>query len=275
MNGWHTLIGQIPFEWAQYAFMRNALLAILLVSPIFALLGCQVIHNQMAFFSEAVGHSALTGVAIGVLLGLGNPLPAMLVFSLLLAAAVTLLRQNSRVPMDTVIGLVMASVVATGVVLLSRGGGFAKYSRYLIGDLLTITPAEIFWLAAILVVVTGLWLAFYNPLFLANLNPSLAKSRGIRVRTMEMAFAMVTAFVVTASIPWMGLLVVNSLLILPAAASRNLTSNTPRYVWSAIAISLVAGVAGLIASFYFATATGATIVLFAFAVFVLSMFRRR
>ena len=111
MNLWYSLINHLPFEWVQYAFMKNALLAILLVSPLFALLGCLVISNQMSFFSEAMGHAALTGIAVGVLMGLADPLWSMVIFALLLAAAITLLRNFSALPMDTIIGLVMAAVV--------------------------------------------------------------------------------------------------------------------------------------------------------------------
>ena len=155
MTAWVALIDRLPFEWAHFAFMQHALLAVLLVSPLFALLGCLVISNQMAFFSEAVGHAALTGIAIGVVLGVADPTWSMMAFAVLLALSVSFLRRRSSVSPDTLIGLVMAFSVALGVVLLSRGGGFAKYSVFLIGDLLTITPAEIGRLALILLVVAG------------------------------------------------------------------------------------------------------------------------
>ena len=113
MSGWHTLIGQLPFEWAHYAFMHNALLAMILVSPLFALLGCMVINNQMAFFSEAIGHAALTGIAIGVLAGLGNPLWSMIAVAVLLAFAITFLRRWSAASADTIIGLAMSFAVKT------------------------------------------------------------------------------------------------------------------------------------------------------------------
>lgn len=274
MNAWYQLIGLLPFEWAHYVFMKNALLAILLISPLFALLGCMVIHNQMAFFSEALGHAALTGIAIGVLLGMADPLWSMTAFAVLLALAVSALRRYSAASTDTIIGLVMSFTVALGVVLLSRGGGFAKYSRYLIGDILTITPAEIARLLAVLTGVATLWLLFFNRLFMASISRSLAGSRGIRVGLVEAVFSVIVAVVVTVSIPWIGLLVINSMLVLPAAASRNIASNTPRYILGAVLISLVSGVGGLLCSYYWGTATGATIVLFAMGFFLLSFIPR-
>ena len=275
MSGWHAILNSLPFDWAQYAFMHNALLAVILVSPLFALLGCLVINNQMAFFSEAIGHAALTGIAIGVLAGLGNPLWSMIGFAVLLAFVVSALRRVSAASTDTIIGLVMAFTVALGVVLLSRGGGFAKYSRYLIGDILTITPTELAGAAAMLAGVVLVWIFFFNRFFLTFLNRPLAKSRGIDVWFVEGLFAAIVALVVTVSIPWIGLLVINSLLILPAAAARNLSRSTAQYHALAIVISLVSGILGLIGSFYWNTASGATIVIFAMAFFAVSLVLRR
>jgi zinc transport system permease protein len=276
MNFWYGIVGQLPFDWAQFAFMQNALLAVLVVAPLFALLGCMVISNQMAFFSDAIGHAALTGIAIGALAGLADPLWAMLGFALLLTLLVSLLRRYSAVSTDTVLGLIMAFAVALGVVLLSRGGGFGRYTRYLVGDILTITPAEIGRLLILLALVVGVWVALFNRFFFINLNPALARSRGFRVELLETFFAALVAVGVTVSIPWVGLLVINALLVVPAAASRNLARNMPQYILGAVGISLFSGVAGLVASYYWNTATGATIVLFAMACFLLSLlFRRR
>ena len=275
MNAWYSVAGQLPFDWAQLVFMQNALLAVLLIAPLFALLGCMVINNQMAFFSDAMGHSALAGLAIGTLLGLRDPTGSVVLFAVALALVIFLLRRYSAVPPDTVIALVMAFVVALGVVLLSRGGGFRKYTGYLIGDILTITPGEIGRVAALLVVVAAAWLLAFNAMTLVSLNRSLAQSRGVAVRRIEVLFAVLVAIVVAVSISWVGLLVINSLLVLPAAAARNLARNTRSYILGAILISLLSGLLGLICSYYWDTATGGTIVLWATGFFVASLLLRR
>lgn len=275
MTFWYYIIGHVPFEWAQFTFMQNAMLAVLLIAPLFALIGCLVISNQMAFFSDAIGHAALTGIAIGTLAGLADPLWAMLAFATVLAILVSVLRRYSSASTDTIIGLMMAFAVALGVVLLSRGGGFARYSRYLIGDLLTITPFEILRLVLLLAIVAAVWLAFFNPLFFTCLNRSLAKARGFPVWRLETFFAVMVALVVTVTIPWVGLLVINALLIVPAAASRNMARTMTAYVLGAVVISALAGILGLITSFYWGTATGATIVLWAMGFFILSLTLRR
>lgn len=265
----------LPFEWLQFDFMHNALLAILMISPIFAFLGCLVVNNQMVFFSDAIGHAALTGIAIGTFVGMANPMGSMVVFSILLALGISLLRRIASNSTDTIIGLCMAFMVALGVVLLSRGGGFARYSKYLIGDILSINTGEIQLLLILLVVLVVLALFFFNAIFLVSINRSLAKSRGINVWLVEAIFSCLIAVIVTISIPWIGLMVINSLLILPAAASRNISRNTLQYVLISVLFSLISGVLGLFTSYYWSTATGATIVLFAMGFFILSLFTAR
>jgi zinc transport system permease protein len=268
---WQQLIVRMPFDWAQYGFMQNALLAVLLVSFLYGLLGAMVINQQMAFFSDAIGHAALTGIAIGVLAGLADPLWAMVIFAVLLAVGISLLRRVSQTSTDTTIGLFMSFAVALGVVILSRGGGFARYSSYLIGDVLSITRPEIIRLLLLLAGILAFWSLSFNRLMLASLNPSLAHSRGINVALLEVLFSVIVAVLVTVSIQWVGMLVINSLLILPAAAARNVSRNTRQYVWVSVLVSLLSGVSGLLCSFYWATATGATIVLFAMGFYLVSL----
>lgn len=269
MELWYSLISYIlPFQWLEFDFMKNALLAILLVSPIFGLAGTMVVNNRMAFFSDAIGHAALTGIAIGVLLGLQSPMIAMVAFALFLAVLISWAHIKTEASPDTVIGVFFATAVALGIVILSRQGGFNKYSNYLIGDLLSIDPGEIALLLFVLLIVLALWLAVFNKLFLVSFNPAVARSRRINTFVMETAFAIVIAMVVTVSIKWVGILVINALLILPAAAARNISSSMRFYSFTAVVISLVSGIAGLIISFYWETATGATIVLSAFLCYV-------
>lgn len=271
MEVWYALTNYLlPFEWAQHIFMKNALITVLLVTPLFGLLGTAVINNKMAFYSEALGHSALTGIAIGVILGLKNPLLSMVFFAIILAVGISTVKSSGTAPPDTVIGVFSAAAVSIGIVILSRGGGFNKYSGYLIGDLLSIAPNEIVILAVIFVVVLILWAVIFNKLLLVSVNQSLAHSRGINVRFLETLFAIIMAVTVTISIQWVGLLIITSLLVLPAAASRNVSKNVRQYTFIAVAITVVSGISGLIFSYYGGTATGATIVLIAALLYIVT-----
>jgi len=279
MNLWHDLIGRLPFEWAQFGFMRTALLAVIIISPLFALMGTLVVNNRMAFFSDAIGHASLTGVGLGVLLGLADPFWALLAFGLILGLGIISLQRFTRSTMDTVISLSMSFSVALGVALLSRGGNFNKFSRYLVGDLLSITPTEVGHLLIIAVVVGGGLLLAYNRILLLGLNESLARSRGSSPWWTQMLFCSGVVMVVIMSLSWVGILIVNSLLIVPAAGARNLASNARQYVAGAVAIALFSGITGLVASYYTNTASGASIVLVAIACFAVTLaikgFRRR
>ncbi|KJR96766.1 MAG: ABC transporter [Peptococcaceae bacterium BRH_c4a] len=264
MEIWYSFVDHfLPFAWTHHTFMKNALLAVLLVSPVFAIMGTMVVNNKMAFFSDTIGHSALTGIAIGVLLGFQDPLWIMVIFSVLLAVAISMLKTLTGASTDTIIGAVSATMVALGIVILSRGGGFNKFSRFLVGDLLSINPKEVLLLVFTLVGVILLWGIMFNKFLLASVNPSLARSRGIPVRLVETLFCITTAVIVTISIQWVGILIINSLLILPAAAARNISRNMRQYHVASILITLTSGIAGLLMSYYWSTATGATIVLFA------------
>ncbi|MBI4726949.1 metal ABC transporter permease, partial [candidate division TA06 bacterium] len=225
--------------------------------------------------SDAIGHAALTGVAIGALLSLGDPLWAMLIFSALLALSFSFLRQRTKASADTVIGLIMSFAVALGIVILSRRGGFNRYSQYLIGDILSVGPADIAKLMILLLAVAGFWIFYFNKIMLLSLSPSLAKSRRINTGLAEAVFSVMTALVVTVAIQWVGLLVINALLILPAAAARNLAGGMKQYLWLSAGFGLAASIAGLIASYYLATASGATMVLAAMGFYLLTLVLKR
>jgi zinc transport system permease protein len=271
MNLFHTILSRLPFEWVHFEFMRNALLAVIIVAPLFALIGTLVVNNRMAFFSDAIGHASLTGLGLGVLLGLADPFWALVGFALLLGVGILALQRFTRSTMDTVISLSMCFSLALGVVLLSHGGNFNRFSGYLIGDLLSITPREIGQLLITSLVVGGGLLLGYNRILLIGLNESLACSRGRGAWWPQMFFCAAIALVVTMNLAWVGILIINSLLVLPAAAARNVAHDARQYVFLAVGISLFSGVTGLITSFYADTATGATIVLVAMGCFVATL----
>jgi len=229
----------------------------------------------MAFFSDVLGHSALTGIALGVILGIADPLWALIIFTVMLALAVNYFKGVTGASSDTTLGVFFAMVVALGVVILSKNGGFNKYTTYLIGDILTISGGQVKLVAAAFLLVTGYWLLFGNSLLLLSVNPSLARSRGVKISLVEMSFVAVLAIIVAISIRLVGILIINSLLILPAATSRLIARNTAKYTLYSILISLFCGVSGLIASYYWNTASGATIVLLcAFAYVITALITR-
>lgn len=273
MSLWYSIIDFLfPFEWAQYEFMKNALLGVLLVTPMFGILGTMVVNNKMSFFSDALGHSALTGIAVGVMLGVDNTLVSMLAFSILLTIAIINVKNAKTASVDTIIGVFSSSAVALGIVILSYNGGFNKYSAYLIGDLLSISNNDIFMLIISFIAVLLIWFTCFNKFLLVSINHTFARSRGINIKFYEYVFTILVAIIVTISIQWVGILVISSMMILPAASARNISNNIRQYHIYSISIAVISGILGLFLSYHFGCATGATIVLISSVFFAFTYF---
>lgn len=264
----------LPYSWMDYNFMKNALLAILIITPLFGILGTMIVNNKMAFFSDALGHSALTGIAIGTLFGLGDTNIAMLVFAIVFALLLNVIKRKNTVSTDTVISVFSSLSMAIGLVILSRGGNFSKYSGLLVGDILSITINEIGYLVVIFIGTIIFWFFGFNKLLAAGVNTTLARSKRINTNLMEDIFSVLIAIIVMSSIKWVGILIINALLILPAAASRNISSNMREYHLFSVLIALFSGITGLIGSYYLETATGPTIVIIASIIFFVTFFLR-
>ena len=276
MEAIYQIIGTLlPFDAFEFTFMKNALLAILLLTPLLALLGTMAVNQQMAFFSDALGHSALTGIGIGVVLGMSSDLLAMLIFGVVWAIMICRIKQTGAASTDTVISVFSSTSVAAGLLILSRGGGFAKYSSLLVGDVLAVTRDDLLYLLLALVAGVILWALMYNQLLLSSINPSLARTRGVRVQLVECAFVVLVAVAVMLSIRWVGVMLINALLILPAAAGRNLARSSRQHAAWSVGIALLCGFAGLISSYAWDTTVGAAIVLYAALCYFISLGLRR
>ncbi|MBP3428929.1 MAG: metal ABC transporter permease [Clostridia bacterium] len=265
----------LPFEWLHYSFMKNALLAMLLITPLFGMLGTMAVDNKMAFFSDALGHSALTGIAIGVVLGWESQMAAMLLFGVIWAILITFVKHNSKMSADTIISVFSSTSIALGLVILSRGGAFARYSSLLVGDVLSVTQGDLLALLLALIVTGVIWALLFNPLMITSVNAPLAQSRGVRAKLTEYAFTVLVAVAVMISIRWVGVMLINSLLILPAAASRNVARSAASYLRLSVLISMVCGVAGLVLSYFLNTSAGAAVVLVAALVYFATLPLRR
>lgn len=278
MELWYALVDLLPFDWAQPGsmyFMKNALLAVLVISPLFGVLSTMVVHSRMSFFSDALGHSAFTGMAIGAICGFNEPTWAAVIFAVVFALLFNLVRRRSALASDTVIGVFSSTAVALGIFLSTLGGrSFTKFNSLLIGDILSVEPEKVALLAGILLVVLVLWGLSFNQLMLSAVHPALADSRGVKVFWQETVFSVAIAVVVTVSMTWVGLLVINALIVLPGAAARNIARNLPQYHLISVLGGLACGVAGLMVSYHLGTSTGASItVLLALWFFVTLLFK--
>lgn len=260
MSIWYWFCDLIPLEMLRWDFMKNALAAVLIMAPLFGILSTMIVTGKMSFFSDALGHSAFTGIAIGCICGAAAPTWVAVIFSLVFALLFSYVRSRSNHAADTLIGVFSSTAVALGIFISTLGGGsFTKYNKYLIGDILSVTPGEIGILALVLVGVLVFWVLYANRLTLTSIYPQLASSRGIPVGLSQTIFTAAIAVVVTLSISSVGLLILNSLLVLPGAAARNVAKNWKQYHLFSVLFALTACLGGLVVSYYWGASTGAAI----------------
>lgn len=254
-------------SWLDYEFMKSALVAVLVITPLFGLLGTMIVNKKMAYFSDALGHSALTGIAVGVICGLGDTTISMVIFAIVFALLLNKIGSLNMASTDTIISVFSSCSVAIGLAILSKGGNFSKYSSILVGDILSITSKEIVYLLIIFVITLVFWTVGFNWLNAVCIHRTLAKSKQIPVRLMDNVFAVLVALIVMLSIKWVGILIINALLILPAASSRNIAANMREYHLFSVIFSMFSGVMGLIISYYTNVATGPMIVILASVIY--------
>ena len=276
MSIWYAICEALPIEMLRWDFMKNAFLAILLMAPLFGLLSTMIVTGRMSFFSDALGHSAFTGIAIGCICGIAAPIWVAVGFSVAFALLFSWVRSRSNQAADTLIGVFSSTAVALGIFIATLGGGsFTKYNKYLIGDILSVTGAELGMLALVLLGVLIFWVGYSNRMALTAIHPALASSRGVPVGLSQTIFTVAIAVVVTLAISSVGLLILNSLLVLPAAAARNVSKNLRQYHFFAVIFALIAGLGGLTVSYYWGCSAGAAISLGLAAIFAVTFSMRK
>ena len=276
MSLWYAICDILPFEMLQWDFMKNALLAVVLMAPLFGLTSTMIVTGRMSFFSDALGHSAFTGIAIGCICGIANPTWSAVLFAILFALLFSFVRSRSNQAADTLIGVFSSGAVALGIFVATFGGSsFTKYNKYLIGDILSVSPTELLLLAIVLVIVIVFWVLCSNRLALTAIHPQLASSRGISVKGSQTLFTTAIAVIVTLAISWTGLLILNSLLVLPGASARNVARNLKQYHLLSVLFALIAGLGGLVVSYAFGASAGATISLGLTLIFIITFSLRK
>ena len=268
MSVWYAILNALGLPMFEMDFMKNALLAVLLMAPLFGLLSTMIVTGKMSFFSDALGHSGFTGIAIGVLCGAALPIAWAVGLAVVFALLFSYVRARTSQSADTIIGVFSSTAVALGIFIATMGGGsFTKFNRYLIGDILSVTPLEIGLLA--------LWCLSSNHLVLTAIHPQLASSRGISIRRNETLFTVCIAVVVTLAMSWVGLMVINSLLVLPAASARNVARDLRQYHLLSVLGALACSLAGLVTAYYLGCSAGAAIALYLALFFAVTFFCAR
>ena len=267
--------GILPGDF-QYPFLIRGFLCVLVLAPILGGLSHLVVTRRMAFFSAALGQAALTGVAIGLLLGepLNAPYGGMFGFCLLTTLAMVYVKRHATLPPDTLIGVFHALTLGLGLCLLvalTRQFNVHQVESVLFGSLLTVTDADLLLLVAVGVLVAVLLVREYNKLLLDSLSPPLASVSGADSAFLEYFFAVVLTLSIVVSLKVIGALLVEALVVVPAAAARNVAGRARSYlVWSVV-VAFLAGAGGLGISTKLLVPTGGAVVLAVSAIFFVTM----
>ncbi len=262
----------LPFECLEARFMQKALVGLVLLAPMAAAMGVQVVNFRMAFFSDAVSHSAFAGVAIGLILAV-DPHWSMLLFGVLVGLGIMAMQRRSTLSADAVIGVFFSAVIAFGLAVVSRDRSMARNLQgFLYGDILTIGDMEILLLGFLFIALMLFQVLGYNRMLYIGLNAVLAETHQVQVAFYQYAFAGLLSLVVIFAVWAVGVFLVTAMLIVPAAAARNLARSASAMFWWALLIAVTSAMAGLIISAqdWAGTASGATIILVAFAWFTVS-----
>lgn len=267
------IAGMLPFECMKLRFMQEAFLGVLLTAPLAAAAGIQVVNFRMSFFSDAIGHSAFAGVALGLIFGLSPDL-TMPLLALAIGIGIMAMKQRSALSSDTVIGVFFSAVVAFGLALVSRNPNVARDMQvFLYGDILTVTHNDLLYLFLLFCVFFMFQVFAYNRLNAIGIHEQLARTHRIHTAFYQYVYVALLSLVVIFSVKSAGVLLVTALLIVPAAAARNLSKSSGMMFWISIIIGVCSGISGLLISAqpWAETASGATIVLCACVIFCISL----
>ena len=241
--------GDIPTIF-QYGFVINALLCAVVLGPVLGGMGTMIVTKRMAFFSQAIGNAALTGVALGVMLGESYTSPYATLFGFCLCFGIVLnyTRGKTGMSADTLIGVFLSISLAVGACLLlfvSAKVNTHILESVLFGSILTVNDLDIIVLFVVTALCLGVGLPLYNQMLMASLNASLANVRGVKVNLLEYIFIILITILTVASVKIVGAVLVEALLLIPAAAARNISKSLRGFFcWSVLfaTISCLAGI---------------------------------
>lgn len=272
--------GVIHFTFL-YAFVVNGFLCAFVIGPLLGGIGTMVVAKRMAFFSQAIGNAALTGVAIGVIIGESYTAPYLSMFSfcILFALALNFSKNNTKMSSDTLIGVFLSISLAIGATTLLWVS--AKVNTHILdtvmfGSILTVNDTDMNVLLITTLITGVVALPLYNRMVLASLNPSLAQVRGIRVKLLEYVFVLLLTILTVACVKIIGAVLVEALLLIPAAAARNLNRSIRGFVLWSMVFSTASCVLGVYAPMRWnlPVPSGGAIILTAALIFVVTMIIR-
>lgn len=267
--------GKLPAPF-QYAFFVRGILSVFLLAPLLGGISHLVVARRLAFFSSALGQAALTGLTIGIVLGepLNGAFGGIFGFCFISAIAMVYVKRRASLPPDTLIGVFLSLTLGLGICLLvavTKRFNIHQVEAVMFGSLLTVTDQDLLVLVVAGALVAVVLAVQYNSFLLESLDPALARVAGVRVALSEYVFVVLLTACIVVSLKIIGALLVEAMVIVPAAAARNLSRGMRSYLALSIASAFVAGIAGLFVSSRLLVPTGGAVVLALSLVFFLSL----
>ena len=250
-------------------FIIRALLAGLMVAIIAGPLGCFVVWRRMSYFGDTLAHSALFGIALGLILDISLQL-SVIFACMLLAVALVMMENRRGLSTDTILGILAHSSLALGLVMISFTDNQINLMAYLFGDLLTVSWNDLIWIGASVCIVLGVLFANWNRLLTITLHEELAQVEGLNVTRLRLLLMLLIALIVAVSMKVVGVLLITSLLIIPPACARAFSKTPESMSVMASIVGCIAVCGGLAASWFWDTPTGPSIVVMTSLLFIFS-----
>ncbi len=237
-------------------------------------LGSFVVWRRMSYFGDTLAHASLLGVAFGLLLNI-NPYYAIIAITLLLALLLVLLEHRQHLAVDTLLGIMAHSSLSLGLVVVSLMSNIrVDLMAYLFGDLLSVTPQDLWLIGTGVAVVVGILLWQWRSLLSMTISPELAQVDGVNLQRCRLLLMLVTALTIGVAMKFVGALIITSLLIIPAATARRFARSPEQMAGYAVVCGMLAVTGGMAFSAGYDTPAGPSVVLCAAALFVLSMMKK-
>ncbi|MBD2038341.1 metal ABC transporter permease [Leptolyngbya sp. FACHB-321] len=257
-------------ELFQFPFMQRAMIGGVLTGLMGGMLGSFTILRQLSFFSDALGHAALLGISIGLLMGI-NPSVVLLPFAVLFALGVTYLLERTRLWTDALLNIIYSSSLAIAIIILSFVGEYkGGLNNLLFGDILAVRELDLVFSSLLLIVCVVLVGLTLRTQMLVTLHEPLAIARGVSVSAHRTAFIVLLSLVVGISIKAIGVLLVSAFVVIPACAARLLSRNFTNYVLLSAGLGAFSAVGGMVLSAAFNLPSGPTIVAVQLTIFLIA-----
>lgn len=256
-------------EIFQFPFMQRALIAGFVIAAVLAFLGIFIILRKMAFFGDGIAHASLAGIAIGILASV-NPVLTAIIFSVVFALLIYFFEKRTKLSSDVVIGILFTASMALGVILINLKQGYQpELISFLFGNILAIKTSELILMIVLSVLIFAFLIAFHKKITLLTLDRESAYLSGIKVNMLEILFYIILAVSVVLGVKLLGIILVSSLLVLPASIAKLISKSFRELNILNIVFAEVIVLAGLILSYYLDWPSGATIIVFGTLIFIL------